>query len=376
MESIGEKLRAAREARKLAVRDVVKDTNISPLYIQALEDEDFERFPSETYLIGFLRTYSEYLKLNPEEMIQSYRGYKIGESVTPLEELTRPTGQSFGSILALFAGRHKNLVLPAVIVVSAALVIWGAISLFSGNVEIGKSESLTAIKDEYNRKNPGSDIENVRSLQLHSGKGFVLVYRNEAVQFMVENKEVVFILKSIDEKSVNIEVLPGSVTEKLEINTTRALKIEGTSRDINITLKGMTTNRANLLVELAAQQEEEKAPEQKEEVVIPGGDSTSVIAQNPKSLRIVLEADFKQQSYVELYIDGTNKLRGFVPAGKRQVWEANEYMQLKLGNAGGVGLKINGRAYVFGRIGQVANKVITWRKDTQNPNLYHIVVKD
>ena len=138
----------------------------------------------------------------------------------------------------------------------------------------------------------------------------------------------------------------------------------------------MTTNRANLLVELAAQQEEEKAPEQKEEVVIPGGDSTSVIAQNPKSLRIVLEADFKQQSYVELYIDGTNKLRGFVPAGKRQVWEANEYMQLKLGNAGGVGLKINGRVYIFGRIGQVANKVITWRKDTQNPNLYHIVVKD
>ena len=58
MDSIGEKLRFTREAKKLTIKDVVKETNISPTYIEALEEEDFDRFPSETYLIGFLRAYS------------------------------------------------------------------------------------------------------------------------------------------------------------------------------------------------------------------------------------------------------------------------------------------------------------------------------
>ena len=74
MDSIGEKLRAAREAKRLTIKDVVKDTNINPLYIDALEEEDFEKFPSETYIIGFLRSYTEYLKLDTDEIIQSYKG--------------------------------------------------------------------------------------------------------------------------------------------------------------------------------------------------------------------------------------------------------------------------------------------------------------
>ena len=95
MNSIGEKLRAAREAKRLTIKDVVKDTNINPLYIDALEEEDFDKFPSETYIIGFLRSYTEYLKLDTDEIIQAYKGYKIGESITPIEELTKPTKPSF-----------------------------------------------------------------------------------------------------------------------------------------------------------------------------------------------------------------------------------------------------------------------------------------
>jgi len=51
-------------------------------------------------------------------------------------------------------------------------------------------------------------------------------------------------------------------------------------------------------------------------------------------------------------------------------------MQIKIGNAGGVKSRINGKVYVFGRSGEVVNKVITWKKDVNNPNLYHLIVKD
>jgi len=105
-------------------------------------------------------------------------------------------------------------------------------------------------------------------------------------------------------------------------------------------------------------------------------DKTKVIAQNKKNLKIIFEATFIQKTYLELYLDGTQKKKGIIPAGRSERWEASEYIQLKIGNAGGLKAKINGKAYAFGLPGQVANKIVTWKKDVKNPNLYHIVVKD
>ena len=52
------------------------------------------------------------------------------------------------------------------------------------------------------------------------------------------------------------------------------------------------------------------------------------------------------------------------------------FIQIKIGNAGGIQSTINGKEFVFGKAGQVANKIITWKKDVTNPNIYHIDVKD
>ena len=90
----------------------------------------------------------------------------------------------------------------------------------------------------------------------------------------------------------------------------------------------------------------------------------------------MFEAEFIQKSFIEVYLDGVRKNRGFIQKGTIQRWEASEYIQIKIGNAGGINPKINGKTYKFGGAGQVANKVITWKKDVKNPNLYHIVVKD
>ena len=106
------------------------------------------------------------------------------------------------------------------------------------------------------------------------------------------------------------------------------------------------------------------------------GDSTVVTAQSEKSLRIVFEAEFLKKTYLELYLDGMKKTRGIIPAGRKERWEAREYIQMKIGNAGGLKARINGKEYTFGLPGQVANKIITWKKDVQNPNVYHIDVKD
>lgn len=375
MESIGEKLRQAREARRISIKDVVKETNISPLYLQALEEEKFDKFPSETYLIGFLRTYAEFLKLDVEAIVQAYKGYKIGESATPLEELTKPTKSNISMMASSFLNKNRNIIMIAGIALVSIFLIWGIKSLFTSNVDVSTGDSTDTIKEEY-AKNKEHEIENLRNLQLTNNKGFILVYKNEAVQFLVDNKEVVFLLKNISGESVSLELLPGKKVEKLKIEEPRTLAIEGCPRDVTFTLKGLTENRAKIMVSLGDKKDVEEEKVAKEDESSTKADSTNVEAQNRQSLKIVFEAEFVQKSFIELYLDGVRKVRGFIPQGQVERWEATEYIQIKIGNAGGIKARINGKEFSFGAAGQVANKVITWKKDVQNPNLYHIVVKD
>jgi cytoskeletal protein RodZ len=87
MESLGQKLREARERHNVSLEQVARDTHISKQYLEALEEESFGLIPGETYIVGFLRNYAEYLALNPEELVTLYRNLKIQEQPLPMTEL-------------------------------------------------------------------------------------------------------------------------------------------------------------------------------------------------------------------------------------------------------------------------------------------------
>lgn len=89
MESLGNKLKTAREAKGLSFDTISRDTNISSKYLEALEQENFSGFPGEPYVLGFLRNYGEYLGLDPEELQSLYRSLKIQEQPIPMEQLLR-----------------------------------------------------------------------------------------------------------------------------------------------------------------------------------------------------------------------------------------------------------------------------------------------
>jgi cytoskeletal protein RodZ len=101
VDSLGEKLRLAREEKGYSLDQVSRETNIAARYIQALEAEDFSGFPGEPYVLGFLRNYSEYLGLDVQEQLSRYRALKIQEQPVPVEQLLRspvPVGKIILSI--------------------------------------------------------------------------------------------------------------------------------------------------------------------------------------------------------------------------------------------------------------------------------------
>jgi cytoskeletal protein RodZ len=89
VDSLGERLRLAREGKGYSLEQVSRDTNIATRYLQALEAEDFSGFPGEPYILGFLRNYSEYLGLDAQEQVSRYRALKIQEQPVPVEQLLR-----------------------------------------------------------------------------------------------------------------------------------------------------------------------------------------------------------------------------------------------------------------------------------------------
>ncbi len=63
--AIGDQLAARRRERGLSLEDVERDIRINPLYLEALEREDWESLPAPIYARGFMRSYARYLGLDP-----------------------------------------------------------------------------------------------------------------------------------------------------------------------------------------------------------------------------------------------------------------------------------------------------------------------
>lgn len=72
-ESVAVLLRRARKEHGQDVRAVAQVLRIRQTYIEALESGQFERLPGMAYALGFLRTYAEYLGLDPVYIVDRYK---------------------------------------------------------------------------------------------------------------------------------------------------------------------------------------------------------------------------------------------------------------------------------------------------------------
>jgi cytoskeleton protein RodZ len=67
--AIGDQLAEARVGRGLSIEQAAQDTRISQRFLEALEAEDFGALPAPVYVRGFLRSYANYLKLDPQPLL-------------------------------------------------------------------------------------------------------------------------------------------------------------------------------------------------------------------------------------------------------------------------------------------------------------------
>jgi len=71
---VGERLRAAREAKGLSLEQVAAETRIPQRHLLAIEGDDFAKLPGRTYAVGFSRTYAKAVGLDQDEVAAIVRG--------------------------------------------------------------------------------------------------------------------------------------------------------------------------------------------------------------------------------------------------------------------------------------------------------------
>ncbi|MDB6060719.1 MAG: hypothetical protein JWM78_822 [Verrucomicrobiaceae bacterium] len=70
----GELLQQARESAGLTRAAIAESLNLLPAQVIALEQNDFKRFPGETFVKGHLRSYARLLKLDGDIVLRAYGG--------------------------------------------------------------------------------------------------------------------------------------------------------------------------------------------------------------------------------------------------------------------------------------------------------------
>ncbi len=122
-ELIGQVLSDARHRAGKSIKEVEFDTKIRAKYLEALEHDDFDNLPATIYTQGFIKTYANYLGLDPVPLVQQYRGLYVYKDDNNLDSLSsnirvKTKGKPVWFKPAVFIG--------AVIVLFIGLIGWGA----------------------------------------------------------------------------------------------------------------------------------------------------------------------------------------------------------------------------------------------------------
>ena len=360
MESIGAKLSSARREKGVSVEQAARDTHIAKRFIEAMEQEDFDEFPGEAYLLGFLRNYAGYLGLSAEDVVTLYHNLRLQEQPAPIDELLdrKPSSSRLPRILI------GTLVIVAVAAV-VTLFATGVISIpersASDSGEAGSStevdETLITLDDQFvERRFVAGDrvsvpVDGERAvLEFLAIEDRVSVGSEAGIVHIGNQEERVLDLTGEGSGDVRVAVRqmyaedsPPSVVARLDrvVNGQRLIAddTEGEMTDIDV---------ADLATGMTNAPERERSPQ--------------IVGEFPSQQSYEVEADFRGLTMFRWEVDGEPRREEYVDNGDRLQTSVDEIVRIWASNAGNVRLEIAGNAVELGDQGEVAAAVVRWRE--------------
>jgi|SRR5437867_732800 len=145
VESIGEKLRLARETRGIALRDISEQTRISMRYLEAIETNDYRRLPGGIFNRSFIRAYAKFVGYDEQEAIEEY-----SRTLRQQGEEEEDTPKSHRSLVYTDDNEPRGrsplttLLLAILILAILSLVVWAGLHFYQTRFSPNRSETRSA----------------------------------------------------------------------------------------------------------------------------------------------------------------------------------------------------------------------------------------
>jgi cytoskeletal protein RodZ len=359
MESIGEKLRQSREEKGFTLEQVARDTHIAKRFIEAMEQEDFDVFPGEPYLLGFLRTYSEFLELDPQEMVSLYKNLKLQEQPAPMDEL-------------LVKRRSpKPYIVSGIVVAALALVGVGVFLLFSSGV-FSRASQASSGAEASSPETAGEtytlseEILEQRFLEgavinipvgeeeyplVVSGVGSELTLTTPAgSRGIAPDEEAVLDLNEDGEGDVRLTVRQ---TDAESSPPSVVMRLDRVVNSPNVASQSEPAERA------AAGAATDTAPVGSTDVGSRELSSSLILeAGAPRSFSV--EIAFQGATMFRYEADGTEREQEYVQNGDSFSTEVEREFRLWLSNAGAARVRVADRQIDVGEPGEVTARLVSW----------------
>ncbi len=85
MNTVGEEIKSKRISKKLSISDISNELKISIYILENIENDKFTKEISSVFYIGHIRSYANFLDLNPNEIINRYKKQNL---INPNDILT------------------------------------------------------------------------------------------------------------------------------------------------------------------------------------------------------------------------------------------------------------------------------------------------
>ena len=144
IDDIGAILKSSRLKNKKSLEDVSSELCIRKIYLQALEEGDYETLPAVPYGIGYVRTYANYLGLSSERAVKLYKA-----SALMIEEQNKDEDQEV--VPEINKVNHKHLIY-GVIALLFIYVCWEIVSQASSKQVKNVPAETQVIEDVVKEK--------------------------------------------------------------------------------------------------------------------------------------------------------------------------------------------------------------------------------
>lgn len=125
--TLGEKLQQARESRGATIAEVAEQTRISPLYIEAIENNDYRTLPGGIFNKGFVKSFAKYVGVDEQEALQDYLSLMATQEVPVSDEPKTYKPE----VLTDERANSSSLMTIVFAVIILGLMTWGILALVS-----------------------------------------------------------------------------------------------------------------------------------------------------------------------------------------------------------------------------------------------------